>query len=156
MKDNKLSKYLSILVAVIAVVGAFLFIRVFLEEEDAIKTDAAVQGSVIDPIIYFSKWLLYITIAVTVVLSVWSVIKNPQNLKKLVLGLGILAVVLFISYTIADSEAVLDMQGNLIEGGDADTSTNKWVGTGIWFSVALALIASVFFVIDLAKGLIKS
>jgi low affinity Fe/Cu permease len=156
MKDNKLSKYLSILVAVIAVVGAFLFVRVFLEEEDAIKTDAAVQGSVIDPIIYFSKWLLYITIGVTVVLSIWSVIKNPQNLKKLVLGLGLLAVVLVISYFMADSNAVLDTQDKVLEGGEAGTATNQWVGTGIWFSMGLGLIASVFFVIDLAKGLIKS
>jgi hypothetical protein len=90
------------------------------------------------------------------VLSLWSVIKNPQNLKKIGIGLGLLAVVLAVSYSIADSNAVLDTQGQVLEGGDAGTATNQWVGTGIWFSMALGLVASLFFVYDLFKGLIKS
>ncbi len=50
----------------------------------------------------------------------------------------------------------LDTQGLVLEGGDAGTAINKWVGTGIWFSMALGLVASLFFVYDLVKGLIKS
>ena len=156
MKDNKLSKILSILVAVIAVIGAFLFIRVFMADADALENDAAVQSSIVEPIVGFSTWLLYITVGVTVVLSIWSVIKNPQNLKKLVLGIVLLAVVLLISYFKADSNAVLDTQGLVLKGGEAGTSMNKWVGTGIWYSIALGLVASLFFVYDLVKGLIKS
>ena len=83
-------------------------------------------------------------------------IKNPNNLKKIGLGLGLLTVVLVISYFTADSNAVLDTQGLVLEGGEAGTSMNQWVGTGIWFSVALGLVASLFFVYDLLKGLIKS
>jgi hypothetical protein len=156
MKDNKLAKYLSILVALIAIVGAILFIRVFMEDATAIENDAEVQNSVVDPIVYFSEFLLYAAVLIAVVLSIWSVIKNPQNLKKMVLGLVLLAVVLVISYFIADSNAVLDTQGAVLEGGEAGTSINQWVGTGIWFSMALGLVASLFFVFDLVKGLIKS
>ena len=36
MKDNNLAKYLSIFVAVIAVIGAVLFIRVFMEDTTAL------------------------------------------------------------------------------------------------------------------------
>jgi succinate dehydrogenase hydrophobic anchor subunit len=156
MKDNKLSKYLSFLIAGIALVGAILFIRVFMQDAEAIENDPEVQKSVVNPIIFFSTSLLYLAIGITVVLSVWSVIKNPQNLKKLVLGLGLLTVILLISYFMADSNAVLDTQDKVLEGGEAGTAMNQWVGTGIWFSMALGLIASLFFVFDLIKGLIKS
>ncbi|MDG2074308.1 MAG: hypothetical protein P8J28_07015 [Polaribacter sp.] len=50
----KLSKILSLFIAFIAVVGAFLFIRIFMADADAIENDPDVQGSVIDPIITFS------------------------------------------------------------------------------------------------------
>ena len=156
MKDNNLAKYLSIFVAVIALIGAILFIRVFMADIDALENDPDVQKSVVNPIVWFSAALLYTAIIITVGLSLWSMIKNPNNLKKIALGLGLLTVVLVISYFTADSNAVLDTQGLVLEGGEAGTSMNQWVGTGIWFSVALGLVASLFFVYDLLKGLIKS
>ena len=156
MKDNNLAKYLSIFVAVIALIGAILFIRVFMADIDALENDPDVQKSVVNPIVWFSAALLYTAIIITVGLSLWSMIKNPNNLKKIGLGLGLLTVVLVISYFRADSNAVLDTQGLVLEGGEAGTSMNQWVGTGIWFSVALGLVASLFFVYDLLKGLIKS
>ena len=156
MKDNNLAKYLSIFVAVIALIGAILFIRVFMADIDALENDPDVQKSVVNPIVWFSAALLYTAIIITVGLSLWSMIKNPNNLKKIGLGLGLLTVVLVISYFTADSNAVLDTQGLVLEGGEAGTSMNQWVGTGIWFSVALGLVASLFFAYDLLKGLIKS
>jgi uncharacterized membrane protein len=156
MKDNNLAKYLSIFVALIAAAGAVLFIRVFMADSDEILENPKVQESVISPLVSFSTILLIVTISIAVLLSIWSMIKNPQNLKKIGLGVVLLAVVLAISYNIADSDAVLDMQGALIEGGEAGTTINQWVSTGIWFSMALGLVASLFFVYDLGKGLIKS
>lgn len=55
MKDNNLAKYLSIFVAFVALVGAILFIRVFMEDVDALESDATIQASVVNPIVYFSK-----------------------------------------------------------------------------------------------------
>ncbi|QTE21642.1 hypothetical protein [Polaribacter cellanae] len=153
MKSNKI---LSILIAVIALIGAFLFIRIFMEDADAIENDVAVQNKVISPIIYFSTILLYASVAITVLLSLWSLIMNPQNLKKTLLGLGVLGVFLIVAYFMADSNAVLDTQGVVLEGGEAGATSNQWVGTGIWYSILLGGIASLFFVYDLLKGLIKS
>ena len=119
MKDNNLAKYLSIFVAVIALIGAILFIRVFMADIDALENDPDVQKSVVNPIVWFSAALLYTAIIITVGLSLWSMIKNPNNLKKIGLGLGLLTVVLVISYFTADSNAVLDTQGLVLEGGEA-------------------------------------
>ena len=76
MKDNNLAKYLSIFVAFVALVGAILFIRVFMEDVDALESDATIQESVVNPIVYFSAGLLYAAIAIAIVLSLWRVIKN--------------------------------------------------------------------------------
>jgi magnesium-transporting ATPase (P-type) len=153
MKSNKI---LSIIIAVVALVGAFLFIKIFMEDAEAIKTDVDLQNKVISPIIYYSTFLLIATVVITVVLSLWSLVRNPENLKKTLMGLGVLAVLLIVSYFLSDSEAVINAAGGISDGGEAGSSTNKWVGTGIWYSIILGVIASGFFVYDLVKGLLKS
>ncbi|WP_158839252.1 hypothetical protein [Polaribacter sp. L3A8] len=151
MKNN-LSKILNIFIALIAVVGAFLFIRIFMTDEGDTE---ALSGSV-GSIVTFSTILLYFAIGATLILSLISLFTNPDNLKKTLLGVAVLGVVLVFAYFLADSNAVLDTQGKVLKGGDAGTSINQWVGTGIWYSVCLGLVASFFFVYDLVKGLIKS
>ena len=153
MKSNKI---LSIIIAVVALVGAFLFIRIFMEDAEAIETDVDLQNKVISPIIYYSTFLLIATVVITVVLSLVSLVRNPENLKKTLMGLSVLGVLLIISYGLSDSDAVINAAGGISEGGEAGSSTNKWVGTGIWYSIILGVIASGFFVYDLVKGLIKS
>jgi len=153
MKSNKI---LSIIIAVVALVGAFLFIRIFMEDAEAIETDVDLQNKVISPIIYYSTFLLIATVVITVVLSLWSIIRNPENLKKTLMGLLALGVLLIISYFLSDSEAVINAAGGISEGGEAGSSINQWVGAGIWYSIILGVIASGFFVYDLVKGLIKS
>jgi magnesium-transporting ATPase (P-type) len=130
MKSNKI---LSIIIALVALVGAFLFIRIFMEDAEAIETNVDLQNKVISPIIYYSTFLLIATVVITVVLSLWSLIRNPENLKKTLMGLGVLAVLLIVSYFLSDSEAVINAAGGISEGGEAGSSVNKWVGTGSCF-----------------------
>jgi hypothetical protein len=151
MKSN-LSKILSIFIAVIAVIGAVLFINIFTTDAD----NAEALNSSVGNIVTFSTILLYVAIGATVILSLIGLFRNPENLKKTLIGLALLGVVLVLAYFFADSNAVLDTQGEVLKGGEAGTSLNKWVGTGIWYSIALGLVASAFFVYDLLKGLIKS
>jgi hypothetical protein len=151
-----LSKILSLFIAFIAAIGAFLFIRIFTADADAIENDPIVQGSVIDPIITFSTILLYLAVGTAVIMSALALIKNPESLKKTLLGLVTLAVILVLAYFTGDSIAVADPQGKVLAGGEAGSSINHWVSTGIWFSMFLGIIAGAFFVFDLLKGLIKS
>lgn len=151
MKNN-LSKILSIFIAIIAVIGAFLFVKIFLTDPE----NAEALNSAVGNIVTFSTILLYFAIGATLILSLIGLFRNPDNLKKTLLGLAILGVVLVLAYFKADSNAVLDTQGEVLKGGEAGTSLNKWVGTGIWYSIALGFVASLFFVYDLVKGLIKS
>lgn len=156
MKENKLTKLLPLIVAIIGVVGAILFVRVLLAGEENIETDPLIQASVVNPIVSFSTFLLYIAVAVTVVLSLWSLIKNPAALKKTLLGLLVLGAFFAVAYILGDSNVVLGAGGEVIEGGEAGAATNKWASTGIWYSVILGAIGLAFFVWDMLKGLVKS
>ncbi|WKD85708.1 hypothetical protein KCTC32516_01053 [Polaribacter huanghezhanensis] len=155
MKNN-LSKILNIFIALVALVGAILFIRIFMEDSTAIETNMEVQNSVISPIIWFSTSLLYLAIGIAVIMSIGNLIKNPESLKKTLFGLVALGVILVLAYFTGDSLAVTDPQGKILPGGEAGSSVNQWVSTGIWYSIFLGIIAGGFFVFDLVKGLIKS
>lgn len=151
----KSTKILNLLIAGIALIGGILFIRIFMEDTAAIETDAAIQNSVISPLIYFSTWLLIATVVVAIGLSLLSLFRNPENLKKTLGGLAVLAALLMISYFLADSDAVYNAAGGIEPGGEEGSAVNRWVGAGIWYSIILGSIASLFFVWDLVKGLVK-
>jgi hypothetical protein len=86
-----------------------------------------------------------------------SLIRNPENLKKTLGGLAVLAVLLVIAYFLSDSNAVYDANGiAVLQGGEEGSSVNQWVGTGIWYSTILLIISGAFFIVDLLKGLVKS
>jgi len=149
--SSKFSKILTILVALISLIGALLFVNVFLQES---QSEAQVQAVV--PLIEYSAILFYVAVAVTIVLSIVGLVKNPQNLKKTLLGIGVLAVLLIISYSLGDSNVVSDANDKIIEGGEQGSSINQWVGSLIWLSTILVIIGGVLFVADLVKGVSKS
>jgi hypothetical protein len=156
MKDNKFSKIITYIVTAIAVVGIILLVRVLMAGEDAVENDVAVQNSVVSPLVSFSQYLLYGVVIVTLVLSLIGLFKNPDNLKKTLLGVTALGVLFVVAYFIADSDVVIDNANNILEGGEEGSSINQFTGAGIWFSIILGGIGLFFFVYDLVKGLIKA
>ena len=149
--NSKFSKILTIIVAVISVTGIALFINVSITDD----VPQSISGAV-GPLIGFSLYLFYAAVLITLVLSIRGLVKNPENLKKTLIGLAAMGVLLVIAYILGDSEAVLDAQGNVLKGGELGSSSNQWVGSLIWYSSILVLIGGIFFVYDLAKGLVKN
>ena len=149
--NSKFSKILTIIVAVISVIGIALFINVSITDD----VPESISGAV-GPLIGFSLYLFYAAVLITVVLSIRGLVKNPENLRKTLIGLAAMGVLLVIAYILGDSEAVLDAQGNVLKGGELGSSSNQWVGSLIWYSSILVLIGGIFFVYDLAKGLVKN
>ena len=121
MKSNKL---LNIAIAVISVIGIILFIRVAAEDKEALGASVDLQNSLVSPLVYFSTYLLYASVIIAIVLSMISLVRNPDNLKKTLMGLAVLGVIFLISYFTADSAAVLDTQGAVLEGGEEGSTTN--------------------------------
>ena len=155
MNLNKIAKILAVL---IAVVGAGLLMRIFIAGSENFENNAKLQASIIDPLITFSMVILGLVVLITLVLSVWALIKNPAALKKTLMGLAALGLILVVSHFILsdNSQNVVDAAGKVLEGGEAGSATSKWVSTGIWYSIILGIAGGVLFVGDLLKGLIKS
>ncbi|MDG2152005.1 MAG: hypothetical protein P8K12_07155 [Polaribacter sp.] len=124
--------------------------------EEAVENDVDVANKVVSPLVYFSQYLLYFAVGITLVLSLGGLFKNPESLKKTLLGLGVLGLLFLGAYSLSDSNIVLDNADIVLPGGEEGSSTNRFVGTGIWFSLILGFIGLGFFVYDLGKGLIKS
>ena len=154
MKSNKI---LNILIAAIALIGGILFIRIFMEDSQEIVDNVDnLQNTVVSPLISFSFWLFIIAVIVTIALSLWSMIRNPENLKKTFGGIAVLAILLVIAYFLSDSNVVYNAAGAIDRGGEEGSTINRWVGAGIWYSLILGGIAGIFFIVDLLKGLVKS
>ena len=82
----KLSKIVTIVVAVLAIIGIVLYINVSGIDKDNLEE---LSGPV-STIVSYSFWLFIGAVAITVVLSIWSLIQNPAALKKTLIGLVVL------------------------------------------------------------------
>jgi len=152
--SKKITGIITAVAGIIALLGFYFFVRILMEGDDAIKEDAGLQAAIVDPFITFSLWTLYIIAGVTLVMSLGSLLMNPAALKKALLGVGAMAIIFAISYSMANGDAVLDTFGTVLEKGAAGT-TSKLSGTGIWFAIILGGLGLVGFVFDTVKSLVK-
>jgi len=164
MDNNKLSKILTAISAFIGLVGVYFLVQIVAVGDETLMIDADEQAAVISPFISFSTWVLYITILITVVASVYNLVKHPDQLKKALISLGVLGVILVVVYSMAPANIVLDVNGQPIPieaangtvlMGDAAISASKWVSTGINYAVVLGAVGLAFFLWDFIKGLLK-
>lgn len=137
--NDKLSKILSIITGIIGIVAIYFLIRIIMEGDDVVKHNVDVQNSLVSPYITFAKIVLIITAVISVLFSLWNLIKHPSLLKKTLISLAALGVVLVISYVMADDGATFGSSGQMLKDGAAGT-TSKWVSTGIWYSLILGAV----------------
>jgi len=145
--SSKLSKILTIVILVIAVIGIALFIPVVTANEEDL-------AGAVGPMVSFSVILLIVSIVVAFGSSIYNSLKNPENLKSIAIGLAILGVLYLVCYLVAGSGAVYDVQGNILEGGEAG-STSKLISAIINYSSALGIIAVGAVVFGAVKNAIK-
>lgn len=152
--NKKLSKILTIIAGVIGLIGFYFFIRIVMAGDDILKTDAALQNSILSPFISYSVVLLVVVTVISVVFSLINLLKNPEILKRTLIGIAALAVLLVVAYSLASDAAVTDGMGKIIKDGEAG-AVSKWVSTLINFSFYLGFIGLVMFLIDFLKSLVK-
>jgi len=158
--DNNKSKILTIIAGVISLIGVFFMIRIIMVGDDAIESDVASQG-IVSGFVYFAVALLIIVTLVTVVLSVANLVKNPDNLKKTLLGLGILVALLLITHFTASDQLATDAlgdpvvikntSGDIITGEEAKSIT-QWVAGLITFTGVLGAAG----LIAIGSGIVKN
>ncbi|MCB0458769.1 MAG: hypothetical protein R2821_02110 [Flavobacteriaceae bacterium] len=143
------SKILTIVTAILGVIGIFFFVRVLMAGDDTAAIDGAASGFV-----NYGYYLLIIAVIIAVLMSVLNLIRNPKALKKSLAGVLILGVLLAISYFTASGDAVTDALGNVIKDGEAG-EVSKWISALITFTFILGTITLIAIVGGFVKSLIK-
>lgn len=164
MNSNKFSKVLTILALLISLVGIGFYVWVLVTGDDAFKVEESgnaeealrLQNLIISPFVWFTVIILVGTIAVSVISSVISLVKKPEQLKKTLMSIVALAVVLVIAYFMHNGAEVIGADGNVLEGGEANSTSNVWSSTGIWYSIILGGVGLALFLVDMVKSLVKS
>ena len=151
--NQKLTNILKGLVALIAVVAAYFFIKIISTGDDAIVEGGGSLG-IVGPMVSFSIGLFLVVLGLTVLFSIIGLFKKPEALKKTLLGLVVLGIFLAIAYGLAPDNAVTDVTGEVLEGGEAGPNS-KWVSTGIWYTVLLGATAVATIVLGGVKKMIK-
>ncbi|WP_139957700.1 hypothetical protein [Flavicella sediminum] len=151
--NTNISKILKVLVALIAIVAAYFFIRILSTGDEAIVEGQGTLG-IVGPLVSFSIGLLIVVAGVTVLFSIVSLLKKPEALKKTLMGVVVLGILLAASYGLAPDGAVTDVTGQVLEGGEAGAAS-KWVSTGIWYTVLLGAAAIVSIILGGVKSIIK-
>ena len=153
--NSKISKILSLVSGLIGLIAVYFLARIIMEGDDAVKESLDLQNSLVSPFVSFARIVLIITTVITVIFSLWNLVRQPKLLKKTLLSLAALGVLLLIAYMMASDAAVTNISGNVIKDGEAG-STSKWVSTGIWYSLMLGGIGLAFFLWDFVKSLVST
>ena len=138
MATSKISQYtLWALMAVSLVFVGVFFFGGFVEGTEGTSTAEPIITNVI---LRWSYILLIITVAILIVFQLVSMITNLQALKRMGIVLGIAAVLIFVSYQLADDTLL-----NLImyTGPDNVPGTLQLVGTTLIFTYILGILAIV-------------
>jgi hypothetical protein len=138
MAISKLSQYiLWALMAVSLVLVGIFFFGGFVEGTEGTST---AEPLITETILKWAYVLLFITLLVAVIFQLLFTVTNLGALKRSGIVLAIAAVLIFISYRLADDTVL-----NLIQytGPDNVPGTLKIVGTSIIFTYILGVIAIV-------------
>jgi hypothetical protein len=128
MKQLKI--ILTVLIAVIALVGTILYIMILTGKSTG--NEMIVAGEILVPI----------TAAIALFFGIKNLATNPQALKKSLISLAVFAIIAILSYVAAGD--VLQQVGDI----KIDASKSKMIGTGIYmfyFLAAVAILAMVGF-----------
>ena len=90
----------------------------------------------VGPFMTFSYIVLAATILIVLVFLFRNLAVHPENTKKILISIGLLLVVLIVSYIISDDTIIKDIDGNAI----CTASESKWTSTGLTMFVILLTI----------------
>ena len=147
----KLVNIIKIVCAVLGLLGVIFLFRILATGDDDIKMAASMGDfSLISPLISLSMFILFITVAVTIIFSLINLASNPGKLKKSMIFIGFLIIVIGIAF--ASSTGV---ETPMKDGQVLSASGSKWVGTGIRVFYILASVAVLSMIAFGARNIIK-
>ncbi len=153
---NKLSKRLvSVALYIILLISVILVVifsmknsSLTLSEDATVKEQIDAYGSALDMFIGWAYVLIGLATAAAVIPSLIQLITQPKNAVKTLISLGVVAVIVFIAYSMADGTVFTSTQLPGYEGADNVPGTLKFADTMIYTTYFLlaGAILSIFYV----------
>ena len=141
---------IKIISGILGVLGTIFLLRIMSTGDDQIKMDASMGDfSIVTPLIMLAIFILSIAVLVTVIFSFRGLASDINKVKKSILTLGILIIVIGISYGISDG-----IETPLKDGEMLSASGSRWVGTGIRVFYILTFVAFVSMIFSSVRKLI--
>ena len=141
MNSEKITKIVSALLGILGVV--FLFI-VLSKSSDEIKSAASMGDfSSVSPIVNLTFAVLFITISVTLIFSLFGLFSDKEKLKKALISIGFLIIVVGISYLFSSGEETSLKDNELLSA-----QGSRLVETGIRTVYILGFIAILLMIIS--------
>lgn len=134
MNSYKIFKYFAIVVGVIAF---YFAMRVFVAGDDEISGSASLQSTVVSPFIYVGYILFFLTIGIVVFFSIKN-LATSGNAKKTFINMGVIAVIVLISYLFTSGEARTLKDGEIIT-----ENVDHWISAGFVILYILVVISIV-------------
>lgn len=135
-----LHKILKIVAAVLGLLGIVFLVRIISAGDKAIKADAAMgDTAIVDPIAYVAYAIMALVILFVVVFVFKNLFTNAATLKNTLVGVGIFAAILVISYAMSGG----DTTQYLYNGEAVTEGESTMVGAGLLAFYILIVVAAI-------------
>ncbi len=152
---NKLSKRLVSVTLYIILIISVILVAMFsmknssltLADDATVKEQIAAYGSTLDMFIGWAYVLIGLAAAAAIIPSVIQLVLQPKNAIKTLVSLGVVAVLVFVAYSMADGTVFTSAQLPGYEGHDNVPGTLKFADTMIYttyFLLAGAILSIVY------------
>jgi len=140
---NNISKITSILLYVLMGVSVLLLIMFYkatagIPDGADFDTQIAEYGATLDMFMYWAYGLFIVAAVAAIAFPLITMFTRPKEAMKTLVSIGIIAVIVFIAYSLAD-DTVLNLPG--YEGKDNVPETLKFAGTLLWTTYLLSALA---------------
>jgi hypothetical protein len=145
-------KFLKIVVAILSLVGIVSLFRIIAEGNDGMKRAfASGDTTLFEPM----AWVAYITLALTLVLVIFFVLKglftHTATLKSTLIGVGVFLAILAIAFLVSGGDEREYVYNNM----KVTSNESQLVGSGLIAFYILAVIAVLSMVFTGIKKMIK-
>ncbi len=130
-------KYLSIIKYILLIVSAVLVVlgaATFVEGEESVTLNMMLVWALV---------MVLLTIALVIIMPLFAVFQNPKSATRSLIGLGVLVVVLLVSYALASDEPIRLASGKMMD----DSFELKFSDTALYatYIAFIGVILSILF-----------
>lgn len=150
MNSKIFSLVSTVVVGILLLIGAILSWKAMNVEPtmDPVTKQFVGDFSAVDSSVNYTMFLLYASVILVGVFTVWGIAINPRKFIPSAIGLGVLLVIFLICYGMASADAT----GKLAELPGATEFWLKWSDVGVLLTYALFGLAVLLLIVQALRG----